>query len=221
MATLAEELLLLALDDKKGSVPLLGVGEALDPALAGAQLMELALAEHIRIENNRVIADPGTHPSDPVLRHCLERISAEKKLRKPDTLVLKLMKGLRKRLLEQLVDEGVVTVDKGHALGFIPVTRYPEADGRTEREVRSRVRSAILDGAEPDRRTTALVALLRGAGLEKLVLSKDEKKAAKDRIKHIAQSDPLVGDVGRATAAALASISAAAVSAGTTAAIVS
>lgn len=202
MASLSEELLLLALDDEKGSIPVLRIGEFLDIALAGAQLLELIRDGHVSIENGRVVAGHSPPPSDPALRQSLERISGDRRILKPDAAVMKLMKGLRKTLLQQIAGRGLVSVEKERVLGMVPRTRYPEQDGSVQQEVRRRLRTAVLEGSEPDERTVALLAILRAAGLELMVLDRRERKASKDRLKELASAETLSAEVAAAVKAA-------------------
>ena len=64
--SLAEELLLIALKDKKGTVHLSASG-GLTFGIAGAVLMDLYLDGRIKREGKRVIAAAGPASKDPVL----------------------------------------------------------------------------------------------------------------------------------------------------------
>lgn len=206
MATLSEELLLLALDDQKGTIPPLRIGEVLDIALAGAQLLELTRSGHVAVEDGRVVAQPAAPPDSPALRQSLDRIAALNKPRKPDAIVLKLTRGLRKILLQQVADKGYVSVEKARVLGFIDRTRYPELDSEVEAQVRERLRAAIVDGQDPDERTVALTALLRAASLESMVLDRAERKAYKQRVKQIADGEQLQADIAKAIVSVQAAV---------------
>ena len=209
MASLSEELLLLALDDEKGSVGM-NASSTLDTALAGAQLLDLFLADRLALENDRVVVADASPTGDPVLDEALGRIAGDEKSRKPDTWIPKLTKGLRTRLLAELVDKGAVIADAKKFLGFIPHTRHPARDTAVEDEVRARLRTTLLDDAPPDERTAALAAVIQAADLESLFLSRDERKAAKTRLKELAAGETIspaiasaVHSVNAATMAAI------------------
>ncbi len=199
MTSLAAEILLLALDDEKGSVGM-DVSTTLDTALAGAQLLDLAIAGRIDIEDKRVVAVDGPALQDPVLDAALTKILGESKPRKAESMIPKLAKGLRKTLLAQLVDQGIVRADEQKLLGFIPRNRYPEADGTVEDELRDRLRGVILQDRVPDANTAALAALIQAADLESLIMDRRERKAAKDRLRQIAEGEALSPAISQAIA---------------------
>lgn len=208
MTSLSEEILLLALDDEKGHVGT-GVSSTLDTALAGAQLLDLAFAKRITIEDKRVIPLDGPPLDDPVLNAALTRILQENKHKKAGSMIPKLTKGLRKRLLAQLVEKGIVRADERKILGVIPKNRYPEMNGAVEDALRRRLRDVILLEREPDERSAALAAVIQAADLEALIMNREERKASKQRLKELAQGEAL----SPAIAHAIASVNAAAMGA--------
>lgn len=189
MTSLSEEILLLALDDDKGHVGT-GVSITLDTALAGAQLLDLAIAKRITVEDKRIFPLDDTPLDDPVLDAALTRIREENEPKKADKIIPKLTKGLRKRLLAQLVEKDIVREDERRVLGF-PRNRYPEANGAVENELRRRLRDVILLEREPDERTAALAAVIQAADLEALIMNRQERKASKQRLKHLAEREAL------------------------------
>jgi hypothetical protein len=189
MTSLSEDVLLLALDDEKGHVGM-GVSTTLDTALAGAQLLDLAMAKRITIEDKRVIPLDGPPLDDPVLDAALRRILEQDEHKKAEKIIPKLTKGLRKRLLAQLVDKRIVRADE-HRVFFIPKNRYPEINGAVEDELRRRLRDAILLERTPDERTAALAAVIQAAGLESLIMNREERKASKQRLKALAEREAL------------------------------
>lgn len=207
MTSLSEEILLLALDDEKGHVRM-GVSSTLDTALAGAQLLDLAMAKRITIEDERVIPLDGPPMDDPVLDAALRRILDESKHKKAGSMIPKLTKGLRKRLLSQLVEKGIVREDERRVLGFSK-NRYPEMNGAVEDELRRRLRDVILLERQPDERTAALAAVIQAADLEALIMNREQRKASKQRLKELAQGEAL----SPAIAHAIASVNAAAMAA--------
>jgi hypothetical protein len=207
---LAEELLLLALDDDTGKV----VVTELDKGLAGAVLIELALRERIRVAEKgetvragRLVLKPGAAPGHPVLDDALRLLSAREG-RKPKDVLGPLAKGLRARLTGSLVDAGVLRREMRKVLGFFPTERLPARDATHETTVRERI-AAALAGAEPDERTAALVALLSALNAVTTVLDVRDRRAARRRAKEIAEGQwaatavrKAVQEVYAATAAA-------------------
>ena len=103
------------------------------------------------------------------------------------------MKPIKGTVAEALVARGVLDERRHKTLGLFSSTRYPELDPGPEQELRARLRSVLVDGAEPDARTAALLGLLVSLDLVKRVVERDERKAAVSRAKALAERGP-VGD---------------------------
>src|ERR1700754_5207210 len=156
--TLADELALLALDDRGAKQ----MGHpAFDYGLGGALLVELALTGRVVVEDNRVaVADPSPLGA-PLLDEALARISDERR-RKPKDWVSRLAKRLPGRVLDELVGAGVRTRESSTVLLVFDRTRYPVPGGRpapAESELRTRLDTAIRSYAPLEPRTAALLAL--------------------------------------------------------------
>ncbi|GAA0953184.1 GOLPH3/VPS74 family protein [Nonomuraea longicatena] len=197
--TIAEEVLLIAHTDQEGkslvSTTQLGL------TLAGAVLAELALNGRVELSKKRVTLKDRSPLGDPELDAVLGRVAEDGKDRTPSSWVQKIQSDkLRTRLLTRLADAGVLTEQSGKVLGIFPTTRWPEADGSIEAEVRARVGDA-LDGAEPSPRTAVLISLLHSTGL----IRKAFPGAAKRRVKEIVEGEW----AGEAVAKTIAGINAA------------
>lgn len=162
---IAEDLLLLLLDDEKGTLP----STQHQPLLGGALLVELALEGHVEVgEKHRlwrtapVHAAAGASPADPELRAALALVA--EKQRTAQDLVGRIGKGARERLLDRLVDRGILEKREGRFLGLFPHTTWPASDVAHERQVRQRLHDVLVTGLEPDPRSAALVALLHAVG---------------------------------------------------------
>jgi hypothetical protein len=185
--SLAEEFLLLAYDED--GTPLTD-GTHLDNGLGGALLLELALAGRVDVVDRRVVVlDPGT-TGDPLADEALARIGAEPRARKPGHWVTKLSKRARPRILEKLVGDGVLTVEKDRVLLVFPRTKYPSANGEppaVEAEARQRMRDAIGGSGPVEPRTAALCALVAATELDRKVLRDLDRKRVKARLKEIGE----------------------------------
>jgi hypothetical protein len=157
----AEDLLLLLLDDESGS---LAASSQVQVALGGAVLAELALTESVVVGEKTgmwrtaKVVPAGTPPADPVLAEAWAEV-AEKE-RSAQDLVSRLGKGLKDRLLARLVESGIVREEKDRVLGLFPRTRWPAVSSTHEAEVRRALEDTLLRGQDPDPRTGSLVALL-------------------------------------------------------------
>lgn len=170
MTLIAEDVLLLLLDDDSGKV---AGAPGFDNVLGGALLIELALdgavevgAVEVTVPERRLasgkVRRAGTGlPADPVLRDALTLVRERE--RRAKDLVPRLGKGRRAMLLDRLVERGLVRREEDRVLGLFPRTRWPAADSRHEEEVRLRLHAALLDGADPEPRTAAIIAILAAA----------------------------------------------------------
>src|SRR5438309_6248767 len=214
--SLPEQLLLIAFDPERGRPGRQG-DMALGFGLAGAVAMDLVLHDAARLENGKLEA--GSSTGDPILDDALNRIRAERRPRDLKHWV-KALTGrsvrLRGRLLQRLVERGVLTARTERILGVFEVERQSLANPALRADLVENVRQALLGDAALQARTASLIALMSSCGLVDRVVPQEERPAARARAKAIAS-----GDLGsRAVSSAVADVQAA-VMAGVTAAIVS
>src|SRR5918998_5683075 len=198
---IAEEYLLLALDDQTGK-PRIG-SDRLEPALGGALIAELALRERIGVtpheagwnKRGRVTITSTTPTDDPELDAALQKM-VENEGRKIKDLLSeystkkrRLSHGVRERLLDRLAASGAVVKTEDTILGFIPRTTWPAGDSRREDDVRRRLQAALVDGTTPTERTVALIALLQVTGLLTKVVTTENKRALKAKAKELTYGD--------------------------------
>lgn len=187
MTSLAEELLLLAYADD--GTPLTD-GTHLDNGLGGALLLELALAGRVDVEAKRVVVVDPRPLDDPLANNALARIIGEERSRKPGHWVTKLAKETRPRVLDKLVTDGVLTVEKDKVLWVFPRTKYPAANGvrpPAEAEAERRMRDAVLGSGTVDPRTAALCALVAATELDRKIFPDLDGKRVKARLKEIGE----------------------------------
>lgn len=184
--TLAEDFLLLAMHEEKGKpvIPVLRV----ECGLVGAVLAELVVAGRIGFEGRKgdeiVVLNPmplGTPEEDAVLARIVEE-----KPRRTQWWFNKLRSQLRRRTTERLVASGVLAEERRSLLGFIPVTRHPEADPLPELEVRGRL-TTVLNGAPADARSATLLAIVQACGLNRAVFPELDKKEFKRRVEALGE----------------------------------
>lgn len=214
---IAEDLLLLLLDDEKGS---LAHATYLDTGLGGALLVELSLGRHVEpvaqekswgFTPKDRIRVTGTIPRDELLRAAYEVV--QEKERPAQELVARLGRKRREPMLERLVERGILRREDGKVLGLFPRTTWPEADGRREGSLRERLHAVLVEGHDPDDRTGALVAVLSGmdAAHRVLNLRGGEARDVKQRARTVAEGDWAAAGVKDAVASAQAAMTAAAV----------
>ncbi len=222
--TLAEDLLLLLLDDATGRPT--ADSASLDYALAGALLLELALAGRIDVvpagaRRATVVVRDGDPVADDVLADVLRRVG--ERSRRPEQLVPALSKGLRRRLLARLAERGLVRREARRVLAVIRYDVWPATGHGVEAALRGRLRDVLVAGATPDPRTAALVALLSSINAAHRVvgeLDRGSRAAVRARARAIAEDAWAAQAVQRAVRAVQAAVASGATAA-VTAAIVS
>jgi hypothetical protein len=215
---IAEDLLLLVTENSTGK-PVVGSTE-LEHALAGAVLLELAMAGRVDVEESRGLGRKGrlvvvdsswTH--DPILDEALRRIG-DKPGRKPDAVVTFLRKGLRDRLYARLAEQGILRLDRHKVIGLFPQTRWPAVDSSHEERLRRALHDALVVGVDPRPSVAAVISLLYAIrAVHKVVGSREEKKRVQVRAKEVSEGEWAAAAVRRAVdavnAATIAAITAA------------
>ncbi len=132
---LYEEVMLLSLKDKKGTIE---SGAYYQTAMGGAILAELLLTGRIEIEQEkkkkfaRVISNQKL--GDPLLDECLQRIKESKKRQQLQTWVSRFAhtKNLKHRVALQLCRLGVLKADQDKVLWVFKRNIYPEIDPKLD-----------------------------------------------------------------------------------------
>lgn len=202
---LYEEILLLALDDGKGTTP---TGNLFANAMGGAILAELVLLGAVRVAHDkkkRVSAAPVARIADPLLAEAWQLIRDASKSKSAQDWVLKFagLKDLKNRAARQLVAKQVLKEETGTVLKIFKRTVYPEVDGGPERALIQRLERAIFsDTPDVDQRTVIVVAL---ADATRLLEQGFDKKRLKDRKQRLEKltSGQLVGEATRDAIAAI------------------
>jgi hypothetical protein len=202
---LAHELVLLGLDPA-GRIA--GRNPGFDFALAGAVLLDLALAEKIDVVDKRVVPLGAPHSPDAVLDEALTAVAVRR--RRAKDLIPRLARGLRKRVLAQLVRDGAARIETVHVLRVFPSVRYPVTDPPLVAGIRRRVDAAVRGGGTSEPRTAALCSLLAPAGLDRRLFPDVPRRELRRRLDEISQGNwasaavrQAVRDVQAATAAAV------------------
>lgn len=161
-----EDVLLLMLDDKTGASSGAGTQHL---TLAGAVLVELALLGRIQPEGkgawNRgtkvVAAGDGSLP-DQLLQTTYDAIAA----RPQDIYTLLATMGyqLTDPVIERLVQRGLLRRERKRFLGLFPTTSLPATNTGHESALRKQISTVLEDGARPDARLAAVIAMISASG---------------------------------------------------------
>ena len=216
MTTLPEELIILALDVEKGTVGRSSTTkEIITYALTAGILMELMLAERIRVEKppkkfftfktphgTVTVTDP-TLTGDEILDDALTRIQSRGKIKGAFYWIDKLgpvtaardsslidWSGKGSRFLARLAQQGVVIKKEHHTLGVISTPRFKLMDPSLRQELHERLDLSLAPGALPERRQVMLAALVRVCRLfGDLYPDGKRRHEAQDRAAALQQAD--------------------------------
>ena len=190
---LHEEIMLLALRDEEGTI---ASGTMYQYAIGAAVLAELLLSQHIVVDrsNKKKLVDlVGSAPfGEPLLDHCLEKITAAKRRAALQTWVSRFagVKNLKHIVARSLCRRGILRADEDKVLLIFTRKIYPEVNPQPERELIERLRHAIFtDAFDVDPRTVVLVSLANSASLLKVVFDKKMLKTRKKRIEQIVNGE--------------------------------
>jgi hypothetical protein len=209
---LAEELLLLALHDEKGTVLMAG-STGLPYGLAGAFLIELVGAGLLRVEGKDLVAAAAGTARDEILDRILTDVRSAKRTRNLKYWVGRTGRSggkIRSKLADRLVAKGILQREERRLLLIFPTTRYPQVNPLPEYAVRERLRAALRAMTPPDDRTAALIALAHACDLVGRLFDKGERREAKKRAREIARNQPIGAAVVQTVEAIRAAVVAAA-----------
>ena len=195
MITFAEETLALLLDDRTGAF--LPIGKyALEHALVGGVLMDLAFANRIDTDPEKLMVIDPTPTGNPALDRVLERINESGDSRNTaqwlEILSAELGEDIQQQVLDSLIERGVLERREEKFLWVFRTRRYPMIDGRMQREARQRVVGVLFSGDIPDPRDIALICIADACGLLKTVFGESELDEVSARLEQLRKMD-LIG----------------------------
>ena len=195
MLTFVDEILLLTLDDEDGSfLPIRD--NTMEYVLAGAALLDLAFANRIDTDPDRLMLIEGSPIGVPMLDRILERIvkaQEDKNTRDwVEILAREEAYDLREAALARLVDQGVLEVQDKKFLWVFRARRYPPIDGRAQREVKLRIAGVLLSDDLPDPRDAAIICLADSCRILRSIFSDHGMDSLRPRIDQVRKLD-LIG----------------------------
>lgn len=209
MLTFPEEILLLLLDDEDGAfVP---VGESvIGCALAGAVLMDLAFANRIDTDPERLVVLDRAPTDNATLDRVLARIAEDPRTEAGtgdtkgwiETLTAEESPTIRQEALDRLVERGILERQEEKFLWVFRSRRYPTVDGRAEREVKLRLMEVLLSDEIPAPRDVALICLVDACGILRYILADREVESVGPRVEQLRKMDL----IGREVAGAITDI---------------
>lgn len=185
MISIYGELLLLALDEDKGSITSFAKRK-IPYGLAGSLLSELALKGKVCSNEKHRLEWVQSEPTgDELLDYLFQDIQSAEKNHKITYWVDQLCerpKVLRTRVIENLLAEGVLYEEDNHFFLSLPSSKddYFAIPGKFERK--QALRAMILSNEESNYSSLALLNMLVASDLLGLVFTQDELVTAKRRI---------------------------------------
>ncbi|WP_077329529.1 GOLPH3/VPS74 family protein [Virgibacillus siamensis] len=191
MLTIAEELLLLALKDDKGTV-VFSASSTLNYGLAGAILAELTLQERLELRDKKVEAISHGPTGDAVTDSVLQKVSESKRPKSVKRWVENLsfrMGHWRKEMLAGLVQKGILEEQEQKILWVFTRNTYPTKEVAVENQIRKRVYASLFGDEQPNARTAMLLSLIKACSLVNEVFPVKDQKEAKKKIDSIIKNN--------------------------------
>ena len=192
MLSLAEELLLLALDDEKGVII---DRTPIKYGFIGAILMDLALTKKIDTDLENLMVINTSPTEDDILNDILAKITQSPTVKTVAYWIITLSqhsRNIEEKLLDRLIQKGILRKEEHKILWVFAHRRYPIQDDREEKEVKTRVREVVLSDMIPDPRDIVLISLIKTCYLVDEIFSREEIDNVQKRIEQIARMD-LIG----------------------------
>jgi golgi phosphoprotein 3 len=192
-----EEILLLALRDKQGTI---FYDVHYPQALAAALLAELLLIKKVELElkgKRKFVKLADTTPTgDLLLDECLHKISKSKRLARIENWVMRFanIPRLKHKAAQSLCKKGILKMEAQIVLLLFKHKKYPEIDPRPEKQLIEKLRKAIFSKnktIEPE--TVILIAICERTGILKHLFDKKKLREKKKWIKEIISGN-LIGN---------------------------
>lgn len=188
MRTLADDIVLLAIrPDGK-----LSVVAKLHFAVAGSELVQLAVERRVDVVDGRIqLLDP-TPTGDELLDKAFAHIQSAKRPPQAKAWVATPRSRLTSSYLNRLAEQGVVRADHSKKLGIFTATRWTILDTARAAEARARIDAVAHSTGPVEPLQSALGGLIQAIGLDAVLYpskGNEQNKAARARLKQIAKRD--------------------------------
>ncbi|MGL1888062.1 MAG: GPP34 family phosphoprotein [Reichenbachiella sp.] len=183
--SLAEGLMLIALDDEEGRL-LAAAEHSIDHGILSIVVLELSLIKRISFEGGKIVVKDTTGTGNKVLDNVLKSIGGGGE---SISVTLKKMASqfdkIQDDVIELLVQRGILKVESTKLL-WIPVSeRMDNANYAFEQEIRDTLKAVVEKGSKPSAAIVVLLSIIHNCGiLEEVFRGRDELidavKVAKD-----------------------------------------
>lgn len=192
--TLAEELLLITLDDESGMLL-----DSISPfknhiAIAASLIMELTLKGNIDLDAKKLFVVSSVETGIPILDVALAEIVAEETPLVTTEWLKRFAKrgeDLSNQIIDSLVAKGIMQLQDRRLFWVLKTRSYSATSGIEEREVKARIMFLLNSNEIPDPNDVLLVGLLKAVGIFNLLLSPTELARLQNRIDEIANLEEI------------------------------
>lgn len=219
MTTLPEELILLALNEEKGTVGASAITkETITFAVCAAMILELITAGRVELRlpekkffmlkidrGSLKVIDPAP-TGDDILDDALKYIRVSGKNKGPYYWIDKLGRftvskdagiidysGKCSRYLARLAGQGMIHKTEHRSLGVISSPRYKLMDPTVRLQLQQRITHALFEPLQPRQRTAMLICMARISRLlEEMFPQKQQLHEARENATRIQHGDPVV-----------------------------
>jgi hypothetical protein len=192
--SLAEELLLITLDDESGKLLDSMKPFSFDIAIAASLIMELTLKGKLDTDAKKLFVVSSAVTGNAILDQTLATIVAEKNPLPTSEWLHRFARdgdALSEKIIESLVSKGVVQLVEKRLLWVLKTRAYPATSGIEEREVRSRIMQLLNNDEIPNPSDALLIGLLEATGIMNRLLSSSELVRLQNRIDQIANLEEI------------------------------
>lgn len=190
--SLAEGLMLIALDDEEGRL-LSAAEHSIDHGLLAILILELSLIKRVGFEGGKIIIKDTTGTGNKVLDNVLKAIGGGGDS-VPNTVkkIAPSFESVQDDMIELLVQRGILKVESTKLL-WIPVSeRMDNANYAFEQEIRDTLKAVVQKRAKPTPAIVILMAMISNCKiLEEVFREKDELIDAVKVAKDIASSQAI------------------------------
>ena len=213
---LHEEVLLLALKDREGTI---AMGTSYEYAIGAALLTEMLFSGRIRVDKSKkklVEVVDETRLGHVLLDQAFKQIKSAKRKTALSEWVQKfvMIRELKHRIARDLCRRKILRADEDKVLLFFTRKVYPEVDPKPEQAIIDRLHHAIFtDDEDLDPRTVALLSLANSCSLLNVVFPRRRLRGRKDRIAKVVSGEIIDSAAKDAVAAAQTAVTMAAITA--------
>ncbi|KNY28303.1 GOLPH3/VPS74 family protein [Pseudobacteroides cellulosolvens] len=186
MPNMAEKLILLSLQNESGKT-FSRATYLKRYGLSSALLYELISRKKIEVQGKKLFIIDESSTGDPILDRAFEEIKNAKTLNKWIYSFVRFKASIRKEILYNFIDNGIVREDEKRFLGFIPLKRYPVINDKDKRIAEQQVRDVLLDGKNEEISLIFMSSIIVACKAQSLILTKAEIKTISDKLKLIAK----------------------------------